>query len=72
MSDDSELDNKYTTVTYPRVNNGSVLEFVIPPNPNLFLRKDKIAIRGFIEVPFAYIPDNGLASKVCSHFYQIF
>ena len=64
MCDDNGLDNKYTTVTYPRVNNGSVLEFVIPSNPNLFLRKDKIAIRGYVEVPYAYIPDNGLASKV--------
>ena len=61
---DSELDVKQTNTTYPRVNNESVLEFVFPPHPNLFLRKNKIAIRGTIELSTDYVPDNGLASKV--------
>ena len=61
---DTELDVKQTNITYPRVNNESVLEFVFPPHPNLFLRKNKIAIRGTIELPENYIPDNGFASKV--------
>ena len=61
---DSELDVKQTNTTYPRVNNESVLEFVFPPHPNLFLRKNKIAIRGTIELSADYVPDNGLASKV--------
>ena len=62
--DDDNLDVKQTNVTYPLVNNESVLEFVFPPNPNLFLRKNKIAIRGTIELDETYIPDNGIASKV--------
>ena len=61
---DNELDVKQTNTTYPRVNNDSVLEFVFPPHPNLFLRKNKIAIRGTIELSEEYLPDNGLASKV--------
>ena len=61
---DTELDIKQTNTTYPRVNNESVLEFVFPPHPNLFLRKNKIAIRGTIELSENYIPDNGIASKV--------
>ena len=66
---DNELDVKQTTTTYPRVNNESVLEFVFPPHPNLFLRKNKIAIRGTIELPEDYVPDNGLASKVIKSLY---
>lgn len=61
----SEIDYKTTKIHYPRTNNESVLEFVYPRDPNLFLRKNKIAIRGYIEVPEHYVPDNGLAAKVC-------
>ena len=61
---DEELDVKQTNITYPRVNNESVLEFVFPPHPNLFMRKNKIIIRGTIDLDQKYIPDNGLASKV--------
>ena len=61
---DEELDVKQSNITYPHVNNESVLEFVFPPHPNLFLRKNKIAIRGTIELDQKYIPDNGIASKV--------
>ena len=61
---DEELDVKQTNITYPHVNNESVLEFVFPPHPNLFLRKNKIAIRGTIELDQKFIPDNGIASKV--------
>ena len=66
--DDDNLDVKQTNVTYPHVNNESVLEFVFPPHPNLFLRKNKIAIRGTLELDSKYIPDNGIASKA-SIFY---
>ena len=65
---DTDLDVKQTNTTYPRVNNESVLEFVFPAHPNLFLRKNKIAIRGTIELSEKYIPDNGIASKVLTHF----
>ena len=67
---DEELDVKQTNITYPRVNNESVLEFVFPPHPNLFMRKNKIVIRGTIELDQKYIPDNGLASKVSCFFSQ--
>lgn len=70
---DEELDAKQTNITYPRVNNESVLEFVFPAHPNLFLRKNKIAIRGTIELDSKYIPDNGIASKVSFRFtYHLF
>ena len=62
------MDVKQTNVTYPHVNNESVLEFVFPPHPNLFLRKNKIAIRGTLELDSKYVPDNGIASKA-SVFY---
>ena len=67
--DDDNLDVKQTNVTYPHVNNESVLEFVFPPHPNLFLRKNKIAIRGTLELDSKYVPDNGIASKA-SFFYR--
>ena len=60
----SEIDFKTTKVHYPRTNNESVLEFVYPRDPNLFLRKNKIAIRGYVEVPEHYLPDNAFAAKV--------
>ena len=41
------LDYKITKKHYPRTNNASVLEFVFERDPNLFLRKNKILIRGF-------------------------
>ena len=61
---DEGIDIKQTNITYPRVNNESVLEFVFPAHPNLFLRKNKICIRGTVEVDTAFIPENGFASKV--------
>ena len=61
---DEGIDIKQTNITYPRVNNESVLEFVFPPHPNLFLRKNKIAIRGTVQLDQKYIPDNGFAAKV--------
>ena len=62
----SETDYKYTKIHYPRTNNDNVLEFVYPRDPNLFLRKDKIAIRGYVEIPEIYMPDNGFAAKLFS------
>ena len=49
---------------YPRTNNESVLEFVFEKDPNLFLRKNKILIRGFIEVDKKYMVENGWPSKL--------
>ena len=60
------IDFKVTKRHYPRTNNGSVLEFVFEKDPNLFLRKNKILIRGYIELHADFIPQNGWASKLFS------
>ena len=44
------IDFKITKRHFPRINNDSVLEFVFEKDPNLFMRKNKIIIRGAIEV----------------------
>ena len=62
----NELDYKVTKRHYPRTNNESVLEFVFEKDPNLFLRKNKIAIRGAIQVPTKYVVDTNYASKLFS------
>ena len=43
------LDFKVTKRHFPRINNDRVLEFVFEKDPNLFMRKNKIFIRGSIE-----------------------
>ena len=43
------LDFKVTKRHFPRINNARVLEFVFEKDPNLFMRKNKIFIRGAIE-----------------------
>ena len=43
------LDFKVTKRHFPRINNDRVLEFVFEKDPNLFMRKNKIFIRGTIE-----------------------
>ena len=58
------LDYKVTKKTYPTTNNNSALEFVFKKDPNLFLRKDKIIIKGEISVSSKYIVENGFASKL--------
>ena len=44
------IDFKITKRHFPRINNDSVLEFVFEKDPNLFMRKNKIVIKGAIEV----------------------
>ena len=61
-----EADYKITKRHYPRTNNDSVLEFVFEKDPNLFLRKNKIVIRGAIEVDAGYIVENGFVAKLFS------
>ena len=61
-----ELDFKVTKRHYPRDNNDSILEFIFEKDPNLFMRKNKIVIRGAIELPENVIPDNGFVSKLFS------
>jgi len=59
-------DYKITKRHYPRVNNENCLEFIFEKDPNLFLRKNKILIRGSIQFDNGYLPENGFASKLFS------
>ena len=47
-SNQFDLDCKVVKRHYPRVNNDSVLEFIFEKDPNLFLRTNKIIIKGKI------------------------
>ena len=58
------LDYKITKKHYPRTNNSSVLEFVFERDPNLFLRKNKILIRGSITFDSKLIIDSGFVPKL--------
>ena len=60
------IDYKVTKRHFPRTNNESLLEFIFEKDPNLFLRKNKILIRGTIEVDKGYVPENGFAAKLFS------
>ena len=42
----TDLDCKIVKRHYPRVNNDNVLEFLLEKDPNLFLRTNKIVIKG--------------------------
>ena len=61
-----ELDYKITKKSYPRINNGNVLEFIFERDPNLFLRKNKIQIHGRFDVDTGYTVENGFAAKLFS------
>jgi len=60
-----EIDNKITKRHFPRTN-GSCLEFVFEKDPNNYLRKNKILIKGNIEVDKRLVPENGFAHKLFS------
>ena len=67
MSNESEtIDYKVTKRHYPRTNNADCLEFIFEKDPNLFLRKNKILIKGAIECDEKYVPENGFAAKLFS------
>ena len=63
---EEQLDFKITKRHYPRVNNETILEFIFEKDPNLFMRKNKIVIRGAIELEPNIYPDNGFVSKLFS------
>ena len=65
-SENKETNFKITKRHYPRVNNDDCMEFIFERDPNLYLRKNKILIRGSIEIDNGYIPENGFASKLFS------
>ena len=58
------IDSKVVKRHYPRTNNNHVLDFVFEKDPSLYLRKNKIVIKGTIEVDDGYVPDMGFASKL--------
>lgn len=63
---EEQLDFKITKRHYPRVNNETILEFIFEKDPNLFMRKNKIIIRGAIELGADVLPDNGYVAKLFS------
>ena len=65
-NDDKILDDKVSKKHYPRTNNSKMLEFVFERDPNLFLRKNKILIKGFIKLSDKYVVDNGWVGKLFS------
>ena len=60
-----EIDCKITKKHYPRTNE-SCLEFVFEKDPNNYLLKNKILIKGNIEVDKRLVPENGFAHKLFS------
>ena len=58
IHENEALDYKITKRHYPRTQNENCLEFVFDRDPNLFLRKNKIYIRGSIEVHKDYLVEN--------------
>ena len=64
--EDDVIDTKVTKKHYPSTNNSSVLEFILPKDPNLFLQKNKIIIRGSFQVDKNYVVENQFAAKLFS------
>ena len=64
--EDDVIDTKVTKKHYPSTNNSSVLEFILPKDPNLFLQKNKIIIRGSFQVDKNYVVENEFAAKLFS------
>lgn len=62
--EDDPIDIKVVKKHYPRTNNNQVLDFIFEKDPNHFLRKNKILIKGRIEIDDAYIPENGFPAKL--------
>ena len=60
------LDRRFSKKHFPRTNNKDVLEFVFEKDPNMFLRKNKIVIKGYIELNEDYLVENGWVSKLFS------
>ena len=60
------IDSKVIKKHYPRTNNEQVLDFVFERDPNLFLRKNKILIKGSVEFDQGFVPDVGFVAKLFS------
>ena len=67
VSTDDIIDYKVTKTHYALSNTPEGIEIVIPKDPNLFGRKNKILIRGTVRVPKdKFIPDSNWSSKLFS------
>ena len=60
------LDKKSTKKHFPKCNNSNLLEFVFDKDPNSYLRKNSITIRGAIEIDENHMVENGWVSKLFS------
>ena len=59
-----DLDYKITKKHFPRTNSSETLDFVLDRDPNLFLRKNKVIIRGWIKLQDVFVPENGWVAKL--------
>jgi len=64
QSENDAIDNKIIKKHYPRNNTDQVFDFIFERDPNLFLRKNKILIKGAIEIDDNYTPENGFVAKL--------
>ena len=65
-SENNAIDYKTTKVHYPHQNDQKFLHFILEKDPNLFLRKNKISIRGTISINENYVPCTGWTGKLFS------
>ena len=66
VSSSDIVDYKVTKKHFAYTNNKKVVHFYIEKDPNLYLRKNKILIRGTIQVKEKYCPCTNWASKLFS------
>ena len=58
------LDYKVTKKHFPRNNTAETLDFIFDKDPNLYLRKNKILIRGWIKLQNEFVVENGWVAKL--------
>ena len=58
------LDYKVTKKHFPSNNTAERLEFVFDKDPNLYLRKNKILIRGWVKLQNTFVVENGWVAKL--------
>lgn len=59
-----DLDFKVTKKNYPRNNTAETLDFIFDKDPNLYLRKNKIIIRGWVKLEDSFVVENGWVAKL--------
>lgn len=60
----ANIDYKIVKRNFPHTNNEQVLDFIFEKDPHLYLRKNKIIIRGSVEVDNGYVPEPGFVAKL--------